>query len=30
VHEQAAARAPRLRSTDSDAEDAILDEAGIR
>lgn len=28
--QQAAARAPRLRSTDTDAEDAILDEAGIR
>lgn len=30
VEQQAAARAPRRRSSDSDAEDAILDEAGIR
>ena len=30
VEEQAAARTPRLRSSDMDAEDAILDEAGIR
>ncbi|HEY4225844.1 MAG TPA: SURF1 family cytochrome oxidase biogenesis protein [Pseudolysinimonas sp.] len=30
VGEQAAARAPKQRSTDSDAEDAILDEAGVR
>jgi cytochrome oxidase assembly protein ShyY1 len=29
IGEQAAARAPRVRSSDSDAEDAILDEAGI-
>jgi cytochrome oxidase assembly protein ShyY1 len=29
VEQRAAARAPRQRSTDSDAEDAILDEAGI-
>lgn len=28
--EQAAARAPRLRNSDTDAEDAILDKAGIR
>lgn len=30
VAQQAAARAPRLRSSDTDAEDAILDKAGIR
>ena len=30
VDQRAAARAPRARSSDSDAEDAILDEAGIR
>ena len=28
--QRAAARAPRARSSDSDAEDAILDKAGIR
>lgn len=30
VEQRAAARAPRVRSSDMDAEDAILDEAGIR
>jgi hypothetical protein len=30
TEEQAAARTPRIRSTDSDVEDAILDEAGFR